>query len=231
MALADNGGGGTGGGIGSIIAKAASKTAKTVAKPRTGMGNKPSGTSTRSSGSFRSEVGPPRTSSGSSKSSGGSSSSSSPKPSATSTSKPRPAVPPSINSYLGMDSSYQDILRGGKQTLSDFLADLTRRRGEASSQFDTTVAGMNRDRDTQLQQLRDEFASRGLIQSGLFGEEQGRFQQQFTDQMNALQQQQAGLLADLLSQETNFKREQQLQQEAAKQEALARRAAKYNIGG
>jgi hypothetical protein len=90
---------------------------------------------------------------------------------------------------------------------------------------------MERDRTAQLEDLMNEFASRGLIQSGLYAEEQGNFQNKFTEQMQALQQQQAGLLADLLSQETNFKREQALAIEKAKQDALQRRSSKYNIGG
>lgn len=143
-----------------------------------------------------------------------------------------PAVPqvPSIDSYLGTDSIYQDAVSGGKRTLTDFLSDISRRKGEAGTQFNQTKANMERDRTQQLEDLRNEFASRGLIQSGLFGEEQGKFQSQFTEQQTALEQQQAGLLADLLSQETNYRREQDLALQAAKQEALQRRAAKYKIG-
>ncbi len=89
---------------------------------------------------------------------------------------------------------------------------------------------MERDRTTQLEDLKNEFASRGLINSGLYGEEQGRFQQQFTEQMNALAQQQSALLADLLSQENNYKRENAQALEVARQQAIARRASKYNIG-
>ncbi len=88
---------------------------------------------------------------------------------------------------------------------------------------------MERDRVNQLDALRQEFASRGLIQSGLFGEEQGKFQQNFTDQMNTLGQQQSGLLNDILSQEQNYRRESDLALEQAKQEAIARRAAKYKL--
>lgn len=142
--------------------------------------------------------------------------------------KPKP--PPSIGSYLGTDSMYQQALRGGKKTLTDYLSELGRRRGEAGTQFNQTKASMERDRVTQLEELRNEFASRGLIQSGIYGEEQGKFQQKFTEQATALQQQQAALLADLLAQEKNYKREHELGLEAAKQEALLRRAAKYKIG-
>jgi hypothetical protein len=144
--------------------------------------------------------------------------------------KSKPKPPPSVGSYLGTDSVYQNSLRGSKRSLTDFLSETGRRRGEAGTQFKQTSASMERDRTRQLDELRQEFASRGLIQSGLFGEEQGKFQQQFTDQMTALQQQQAALLADLLGQETNYKRENDLANEQAKQEALLRRASKYKIG-
>jgi hypothetical protein len=142
-----------------------------------------------------------------------------------------PPKPPSINSYLGTDSSYQQAVRGGKRSLADFFSDLGRRRGEATTQFNQTRGSMERDRVTQLDDLKNEFASRGLIQSGLYGEEQGKFQQKFGEQMTALQQQQAALLADLLGQGKNYQRENDLALEAAKQEALLRRAQKFNIGG
>lgn len=168
-------------------------------------------------------------------SSGGSSGGSSRRRSSSSTSapkvtpRPKPVVP-SIAQYLGTDSAYQGSVRGSKRSLADFISDIGRRRGEAGTQFNQTIGNMERDRVQQLEDLRNEFASRGLIQSGLYGEEQGRFQEQFSTQMNALKQQQAALLADLLSQETNYKRENELALEQAKQEALARRAARYKIG-
>jgi hypothetical protein len=137
---------------------------------------------------------------------------------------------PSLSAYLGTDSAYQNAIRGGKRSLTDFLSEIARRRGEAGTQFNQTTASMERDRVQQLEDLKNEFASRGLIQSGLYGEEQGKFQQKFTEQQTALQQQQAALLADLLGQEKNYRRENDLATEQAKQEALLRRAQKFNIG-
>jgi hypothetical protein len=137
---------------------------------------------------------------------------------------------PSLASYLGTDSTYQQSVRGGKRSLTDFLSELGRRRGEAGTQFNQTKGSMERDRTMQLEDLRNEFASRGLIQSGLYGEEQGKFQQKFTEQQTALEQQQAALLADLLGQEKNYRRESDLANEQAKQEAILRRAQKFNVG-
>lgn len=145
--------------------------------------------------------------------------------------KPKAAPkPPSIAAYLGTDSAYQSALRGGKRSLADFISELGRRRGEATTQFDQTKSSMERDRVQQLEDLRNEFASRGTLQSTLYADEQSRFNEQFTTQMNSLAQQQAALLADLLSQQKNYQREQDLAMEAARQEALQRRAAKYRIG-
>lgn len=142
--------------------------------------------------------------------------------------KPKPK-PPSIKEYLSGDEAFQQALRGGKRSMRDFLSDLKRRRGEAKTSFGQTKEAMELDRTRQLERMRDEFASRGLIHSGLYGKEQGRFQEDFMTQMQALEQQQASLLGDLLQQKTNFSREQELAMEAARQDALARRASRYNI--
>lgn len=139
-------------------------------------------------------------------------------------------VIPSINAYLGTDSVYQGALSGGKRTLKDALAELGRRRGEATTQYNQTKSSMARDRLTQLDDIRQEYASRGLINSGLFGDATGKFEKQYLDQLNSLNNQQTGLLGDLLSQQNNYQREYELAIQQAKQEALARRAAKYQIG-
>lgn len=144
------------------------------------------------------------------------------------TEPPKPK-PPGIKQFLSADEIYQQALRGGKRTLRDFISDLGRRRGEAKVQFGQTEEALEEDRVRQLERMRDEFASRGLIHSGLFAEEQGRFQEDFQRQMQQLEQQQSSLLADFLSQEQDFRRQQELAQETARAEALARRAARFNI--
>lgn len=136
---------------------------------------------------------------------------------------------PGIKGYLAGDSAYQSGVSGQNRALKDYFAEINRRRGEATTQYGQTKASMERDRVRQLDDIRQEFASRGLIQSGLFADEQGKFQQQFTDQLNSLDAQQKALLADLLSQQTNYQREHDMTVEQLRQEALARRAAKYGI--
>lgn len=143
--------------------------------------------------------------------------------------KPKPK-PPSISKFLAGDELFQQAIRGGNRTLQDFLSELNRRRGEAKTGFSQSQEQMEKDRVRQLDQMKQEFASRGLIHSGLFGQEQGKFQEDFQTQMQQLEQANTQLLSDILAQETNAKREQELAKELARQEALQRRAAKFNIG-
>lgn len=141
---------------------------------------------------------------------------------------PKPSVP-GLSQYLGSDDIYQQALRGGRRSLADFLSDIGRRKGEAGVQFGQTKSQLEEDRVQQLERMRDEFAARGLIHSGLFGEEQGKFQEAFQKQLQRLEQQQAALMQDFLGQERDYRREQELAMEVARQEALSRRASKYNI--
>lgn len=144
--------------------------------------------------------------------------------------KPKPPPPPpTIAAFLAGDEAYQQSIRGGQRTLEDFLSELTRERGEAQTNFQQTQSALEVDRERQLQRLKDEFAARGLLQSGIYGEEQGNFQQDFMMQQERLQQSQSQLLQDLVAQETGFRRQGELDQENARQQALARRAARYNI--
>jgi hypothetical protein len=131
---------------------------------------------------------------------------------------------------LAGDDIYQQSLRGGERTLRDFLSDTGRRRGESGVQFEQTQEQLGLDRDRQLEEMKNEFASRGLIHSGLFAEERGDFLQDFTAQQTQFQQAYEQLLADILAEETGFRRQNELAQELSKQQALQRRVQQYNIG-
>lgn len=143
---------------------------------------------------------------------------------------PKPKPPPSVKDYLAGDVSYQNLLRGQQRTLADFLADIGRQRTEATTSFGDVTRSMEQEKERALEAMTNEFASRGLLQSGLFGQEQAEYNQDWANQMTQLEQGQQSLLADLLSQRTNFQREQSLAQEAARQSAIRRRAEKYGIG-
>ena len=137
--------------------------------------------------------------------------------------------PPGISAWLAGDEAFQAAQRGSQRTLSDLLSDLTRRRGETDTAFDQTRETAERGRDLGLDRMLQEFASRGMIHSGLFGQEQGRFQEDFQRDMERREQQRGMILADLLAQETNAKRQQENAMEVARMEALNRRAQRFNL--
>jgi hypothetical protein len=120
-------------------------------------------------------------------------------------------------------------LRNQQRTLSDFLSDIGRQRTEAETSFADVTRSMGLEKERALEAMMNEFASRGLLQSGLYAEEQGDYNRDWQAQMAQLQQGQQSLLGDLLSQKTNFGREQELAKEAARQDAIRRRAQKYGL--
>lgn len=140
-----------------------------------------------------------------------------------------PGAVPNLQNFLAGDVDYQNFLRGGKRTLADFLNELGRERTEGVTSFNTSKADMNLQRERGLEAIMNEFASRGLLKSGLLAEEQGDFNRDWQTQMTAMEQAHQGFLGDLTSQQRNFEREQALAQEAARQEALRRRAERYGI--
>lgn len=144
---------------------------------------------------------------------------------------PTPPAPvaPSLDKWLAGDTAYQQFLRGGQKTLGDFLNDLGRQRTEAGTTFQTSKRQMDQTREMTLEDMLNEYAARGLLKSGLYTDSVADYNRDWQQQMTTLEQQNAAFLADLLSQETNFKREQSLSTEAAKQEALRRRAERYGL--
>ena len=141
---------------------------------------------------------------------------------------PKPK-PPSISKFLAGDEIYQQALRAGQASLEDILSEIARRRAEANVNFEQASRLLETDRERQLERLRNEFAARGLLHSSLFAQEQGTFQQDFMTAMQQLEQQRQQLLQDLIAQQTAARRRHELEMEAARQEALARRAERYNI--
>lgn len=137
--------------------------------------------------------------------------------------------PPSLKEFLAGDSIYQQAKRGGQRTLQDFLSELERQRTMGETEYSDLFSNLERDRELQMERLRNEFASRGLIHSGIYAGEQGEFQEQFLEARNQLERQRANFFADLEAQRLNMQREHELAMEAARQEAIARRAQRYNL--
>lgn len=136
---------------------------------------------------------------------------------------------PSLGSWLGQDADYQDQLRAFQRSLSDFSAETKRRRGKVEADYSSGAKQMGTQRVKDLSDIMNDFASRGLLKSGLFGARQSEYEQTYNTNLGELGKNRKGLLDDIGSEESQFKRQQALAKETARKEAARRRAEKYGI--
>lgn len=142
-------------------------------------------------------------------------------------SKPKP--PPSLSFWLRHDADYQDQLRAFGRSLSDFMADVGRRKTTLGTDYKTGVKRMGDQRVKDIQDIMNDFAARGLLKSGLYGQRQADYEKQYQQNLTDLETQNKKSLTDISNEEKNFRRQQELQKESARKEAARRRAEKYGI--
>lgn len=146
----------------------------------------------------------------------------------------RPAAPPKpvipdTNSFLKGDSTYQRQLAAYAKSLADFQAD----QGLATTDYTTGYNSTRRDIGLAKEQaagdLKNDYASRGLLQSSLYNTDVGELNQQYQNQYTDLDKQKAGFMSQLAQELNKYNSEQGTQKQNAQQEALRRRAEQYNL--
>lgn len=138
-------------------------------------------------------------------------------------------VVPDLNTFLNQDSGYQQQLRDFTNALAQFNADITRRKGILDSDYSTSKKAMEDQKVKDLLSLQDDYSARGLIHSGLYGKSVGDYNTEYGNRMTDLTNKQTQA-SDQLNQETNrFQSQNNLQQQAAREEAIRRRAAQYGV--
>lgn len=138
-------------------------------------------------------------------------------------------VVPDTNTFLNQDAGYQQQLRDFTNALAQFNADVTRRKGILESDYGTSKKAMEDQKVKDLLNLQDDYGARGVLRSGLYGKAVGDYNTEFGSRMTDLGNKQTQAL-DALGQETNrYKSQQDLQQQAAREEAIRRRAIQYGV--
>jgi hypothetical protein len=142
---------------------------------------------------------------------------------------PKPAPPPNNASWLRSDSTYQRQLASYGKALADFQAE----QGLSRTDYDTNYQNTRRDiglaKTDALGDLENDYAARGLLRSSLYNTDVGKLNQEYGNQYADLDKQRTAFLDQLMQQLTGFKNEQSTQQQNAMQEALRRKAEKYNL--
>lgn len=140
-----------------------------------------------------------------------------------------PPPPPSIDDYLGGDTGYQQQLRGIGQALSNFLADAARRRNTLTLDYGQSQKAMGDQKVVDLRNMENDYGSRGMIHSGLYGRAVGDYNREFDTRGADLSRHQTDAMGQLDTQQGQFQSQQQLQEQAAKEDAIRRRSLQYNL--
>lgn len=142
--------------------------------------------------------------------------------------KPPPA-PPSLAQWLKGDSAYLTQQSALARALKDYQAQMGSQRQQYQGQYDLNLKELGTQREGAFEDLENDYASRGLLQSGVYGTAYSDLENDYKRRQTDLDTARANFLANLGTGLKNYQTEQSLTAEKAKQEAIARRAAKYNL--
>lgn len=144
--------------------------------------------------------------------------------------QPAPAPPPpSLNQYLGMDTTYQQQMRDFHNALAGYLSQEKLQQGKINEDYGSATKALGTQKDTDLQNIQSDYASRGLLTSGLFADANSKYNADYLQKLAELTKNEKRGLSDLLTGETSFRNQQKLESQRAREQAIARRASKYGL--
>ncbi len=131
--------------------------------------------------------------------------------------------------WLAGDTTYQQQLANFNKSLSDYLAQYNRQTGITRRDYGDMQRQLNQQGTQDRLDQQNDFAGRGILRSGVFAQALGNYNTQFNSKMKNLQTGESDKLGDLSMEKTNFQRQLKLQQDAARQDALRRRASQLGV--
>ena len=119
--------------------------------------------------------------------------------------QPEPQAQPvmSEGDWLSGDGEYQNQMTEYDNSLKDFLARLTTQQNDFTADYNTAARGLGQNRERGLQQVGEDFTSRGLANSGLFNHSRDEAVQQFDQQKSGLDSAKSRALSDFGNQRTD----------------------------
>lgn len=143
-------------------------------------------------------------------------------------SPPKP-VAPDLKKFLAGDSTYQRQVAAFAKSLADFQADQGIDKSDYMTNYTNTQRDIGLAKGDASKHLEDDYASRGLLKSGLYNTALGELNQQYQNQFGDLDKQKLGYLSGLGQELTKYNNGLGVQKGNAYNEAVRRRAEQYNL--
>lgn len=128
------------------------------------------------------------------------------------------------------DATWLDQSAAIQRANADYAANLQRNQQYATMGYDNAVTDVNRESEKNQLGLIDDYAGRGMLNSGLYAKGEDERAAGVQRQKTALAQQLQQQLNQYNTDATNYNSEQTITGNRAKADAVARAAAKYTIG-
>ena len=157
---------------------------------------------------------------------------------------PAPAVAvPSEEDYLAGDSAYQTQFAALKAALERYQADQQLETSKYNTDYTTSLRDLGYDEGTKqwnwtdqltaagraYQSQLNDFASRGMLQSQGYADANSDLQRLMNDQYGQMATNKTNFMTGMERALSNYKGENTSSQQAARAEAIARRAAQYGL--
>ena len=160
-----------------------------------------------------------------------------PRPAVGSTSKgtvapsvPAPTVKPmSLDQWLAQDTAFTSAKNNYSKALQDFTAQDAAERAKFNNEYNVNVQKLGVEKGDAQTALNDDYAARGLMNSGLYADALNDFQKNYAQKQADLDRAKTAYLNDLSTDKTNFTSQQALELQKAKDAAAARRTAQFGL--
>ena len=141
-----------------------------------------------------------------------------------------PAPPPmSVEDWLAQDTTWKSQQDQFNKAWSDYQAQALQSENQYRTGYTADVNKLKTARTQAGQELESDFASRALLGSGIYAKAYTDYVNDYDARQKALDTGLSDFLANLTSQKQNYKSEQDLSLEKAKQDAINRRAASLGL--
>lgn len=140
-----------------------------------------------------------------------------------------PPRPPTLSDFLASDSTYNQQISALDKAKADYAAQQGLAKTNYLTGFTGDLSKLKQSRTDALSDLENDFASRGLIRSGLYADNLADVNKDFDTKQSDLNTAKAQFLAQLASDLSNFTSEQTISRTKAKSDATARRSSGFTI--
>jgi len=142
-----------------------------------------------------------------------------------------PKIPkaPALDTYLKSDAAYQNQLRVFAQALAEFQSGQQRTTASDNTSWQGATRQLGEQKVKDLAGIMNDFASRGMLKSGLYGQGVADYSKTYQNNLNDLNTGHSNALRDLSTAKTNFQKDQAIQTAQARADAAARRAAQFGL--